>query len=271
MSHHGETEKERMHLTPAEFRAELKALATETKELVKVARRVGALKSGQHLDIGGEQVGAQQLNAMVTAHNRRLKQLAKNYTEQGKRKKRVTQARPGEGFAHATFLNQPLRDFLLNANFGTIPGSSTPLSSVYRELVTKYGILSRATVTSLLTIYEFVNGLRFVQNVNGKERVCFRVGPEMERYLGAYVNELEAAEKGKTITSKKGKQRAGFDRNCFVYNLLQKIVNPGFVPKESLTPDRLVYLENDGIKQELARIQDEVTRAKQAVNPSKAK
>ena len=74
LSENGETEKERQNLTVQEFAAQLKASGQEVRDLVKIARRVGALKSGQHLTINGEEFGAKQLNTLVSTHIRTLRQ-----------------------------------------------------------------------------------------------------------------------------------------------------------------------------------------------------
>ncbi len=275
MSETGATEKERLHLTPAEFREELKTLAEETKDLVKIARKVGTLKAGQHFKApSGEQIGAKELNAMVSAHNKRMKQLAKNYTARGTRKKRVQvpgkERKGGQGFVEPSFLTEELINFLRSANLGT-DSRGRRLNEVLEETLSQ-GILSRAILTPLLTIYEFVNGLRFEEG--GKK--YFKAGPDMERFLGAYLTEAESADRALSDaqrTDKKGNVKPRFNRNKFVYNRLQSIVNPGLVGKKDLEAagdeQRLAMLEDPTIKDALKRIQDEVSAAKERVNPSK--
>ena len=264
LSENGETEKERQNLTVQEFAAQLKASGQEVRDLVKIARRVGALKSGQHLTINGEEFGAKQLNTLVSTHIRTLRQLKKNYTARGTKKKRVPRdnQRQGLGFGTPSFLEAPLVEFLRNASLGTVPGSSERLQSVL-EPVLQYGILSRAIMTPLLTIYEFHNGLRFEQD--GKK--FFRAGPQMEKYLNPYLAALEASDRAKSaaeMTDKNGKQKLRFDRNKFVYNRLQSIVNPGFRAQDSLNETEKQYVNSPEIQATLAQIQAVVSAAKAA-------
>ncbi len=271
MSEHGETDKERSNLTVQEFAAQLKASGQEVRELVKLARKVGSLKSGQQLRLpNGDLFGAKELNALTSSYIKTLKQLKKNYTARGTKKKRVPKAgassRVGKGFATPSFLEAPLVEFLRHAELGKIPGTNQRLQEAL-EPVLQYGILSRAIMTPLLTIYEFHNGLRFEQD--GKK--FFRAGPAMEKYLGPYLSALEASDRAKTdaeMTDKNGKQKMRFDRNKFVYNRLQSIVNPGFKPQESLNETEKQYVDSPEIQQTLERIQQIVSSSKSQVNPS---
>lgn len=267
LSEHGETDKERQNLTPQEFAAQLKASAADVRSLVKLARKVGALKSGQRMTIAGEEFGAKELNTLVSTHIRTMKQLKKNYTARGTKKKRVPRAgaRAGAGFGQPSFLEAPLVEFLRTANFGTIPNTKTPLRDILQPVL-QYGILSRAIMTPLLTIYEFHNGLRFEQD--GKK--FFRAGPEMDRHLGPYLTALEASDRAKTaeqMTDKNGKPKLRFDRNKFVYNRLQSIVNPGFRAQSSLNETELQYVNSPEIKAALEQVQAVVSAAKNLVNP----
>ena len=266
LSEHGETDKERQNLTPQEFAAQLKASAADVRSLVKLARKVGALKSGQRMTIAGEEFGAKELNTLVSTHIRTMKQLKKNYTARGTKKKRVPRAnaKQGLGFAQPSFLEAPLVEFLRAADLGTIPNTKTRLQDVL-EPVLQYGILSRAIMTPLLTIYEFHNGLRFEQD--GKK--FFRAGPQMEKFLGPYLTALEASDRAKTaeeMTDKNGKAKLRFDRNKFVYNRLQSIVNPGFRAQDSLNATEKQYVESKDIQNTLAQIQAVVSAAKANVS-----
>jgi hypothetical protein len=273
MSMVGATDKERMHLTPAEFAVQLKATSQEVKDLVKIARKVGALKSGSQLQLAdGSLMGAKELNTLVSSHIKTLKQLKKNYVARGSKKKRSpttkdgTLRKVGDGFGQPSFLSPELVAFLRTANFGNVPGTNTPLRDVL-EPVLQYGILSRAIMTPLLTIYEFANGLRFEQD--GKK--FFRAGPEMVTNLGPYLTALEASDRAKTdaqLVDKNGKKKLRFDRNKFVYNRLQSIVNPGFRSQASLSEDEKAYVANDQIKATLAQIQQVVSAAKEVAHPS---
>ncbi len=278
MSENGETDKERQNLSVQEFAAQLKASGQEVRDLVKLARKVGALKSGQQLRLpNGELFGAKELNAAVSEHIKTLKQLKKNYTARGTKKKRslTTKAgearKPGEGFAHPSFLREPLVNFLRTANFGNVPGTKQPLREIL-EPVLQYGILSRAIMTPLLTIYEFVNGHRFdVVGEDGKVKKFFKAGPEMVQNLGPYLSALEAADRAKSdaeMTDKNGKMKPRFDRNKFVYNRLQSIVNPGFVPQTELDATQLQYVNDATIKASLQQIQQIVSAAKNEANPT---
>ena len=271
LSMHGATDKERLNLTPAEFRQQLALHTAEVKDLVRMALKVGALKSGQHLKLSnGQTFGRKELNALVSQHNRTLRQLTKNYTARGTRKRRVTQPgrRQGEGFAKGSFLQEDLINFLKNANFGTVNGPSgggQAVRDVIAPLLEK-GLLSRSLLTVLLTIYEFANGLRTV--VDGKK--YFSAGPEMERYLGAYLAQLEASDRAKTdadLVDKKGKMKPRFDRRRFVYNRLQSIANPGIFEADQLTEQHRAYLEDAGVKQALQDAQSVLSATLKQWNP----
>lgn len=275
MSMSGETEKEKMHLTPAEFAAQLKATGQEVKDLVKIARKVGALKSGQHLTLpDGSSFGAKELNTLVSTHIKTMKQLKKNYVARGSKKKRSlltkdgVARKQGKGFGQASFLEAPLVNFLRTANFGMVPGTNQPLRNVL-EPVLEAGILSRAIMTPLLTIYEFVNGLRF-EDADGKK--FFRAGPEMVQHLGPYLAALEAQDRALTdaqLTSKNGQRKLRFDRNKFVYNRLQSIVKPGFKSQDALSAEEKAYLAQPQVEELLRQIQAVVSSANAAVNPQK--
>ena len=239
----GSTDKERMHLTPAEFGAQLKHLGDEVKDLVKMARKVGGLKSGQYIEVNGAKFGAKELNKLVSEHVKTLRQLKKNYTARGMKKKRSTLTkegkprRTGDGFSQPSFLEQPLVDFIRSANFGSLNVSEL-------ESTLQYGILSRAILTPLLTTYMKVNGLRFEEG--GKK--FYRAGSEMEASLGPYLAALEAKD-------------PAFNRNKFQYNRIQSIVNPGIRDKNSLDENELAYVANDDIKASLKGIQAKVSAA----------
>jgi hypothetical protein len=264
MSENGETEKERSNLTVQEFAAQLKASGQEVRELVKLARKVGSVKSGQQLRLpNGELFGAKELNALTSSHIKTLKQLKKNYTARGTKKKRVPKAgaasRAGKGFNQASFLEAPLVNFLRSANLGNVPNTNTPLREVLKPVLDN-NVLSRGILTPLLTIYEFHNNLRFEQD----KKKFFRAGPDMEKYLGPYLTALEASDRAKTdaqMMDKNGKAKMRFDRNRFVYNRLQSIVNPGFKKQDSLTAEESAWASLPEVEQTLAQIQSIVSAA----------
>lgn len=260
----GATDKERQHLTPAEFGAQLKALGQEVKDIVKVARKVGALKSGAHMTIGGQAFGAKELNALVSAHNKTLKQLRKNYTARGQRKKRSlltkegVPRKAGEGLSQPVFLEAPLVNFLRGANFGG------GISAADLEPVLQYGILSRGVLTPLLTAYMKANALRFEED--GKK--FFRASPQMVANLGPYLSALETSDAAKSdaeMLDKNGRPRMRFNRNKFLYNRLQSIVNPGVRSKDTLGEDEKAYVVDAGIKAQLAAIQAKASAANNAL------
>lgn len=254
MSKVGETEKERLHLTPAEFRVQLKAHGSDVKDLVKMARRIGGLKSGQTIEVDGAKFGAKELNKLVSQHVKTLKQLSKNYTARGQKKKRVPKAgaarRTGEGFAKGSFLEAPLVNFLLGANFGS---QNAAIHAAVDPLL-EQNVLSRGVLTPLLTTYAFSNGLRFEQG--GKK--FYKVNPELNNALKPYIDEVERSDTGVNAS---GNARRKFDRNQFVYNRWQSVVNAGIRDKASLSADELSYLENDAIKEALRNAQAVVSSA----------
>jgi len=248
----GETEKERLHLSPAEFRVQLKALGEEVRNLVKIARKVGSLKSGQYIEVAGAKFGAKELNKLVFNHVKTLKTLSKNYTARGQKKKKGdTKAnRTGEGFAKGSFFEAPLISFLKKANFG----SQNAAIHAQIDPLLDQGVLSRGILTPLLTTYMFANNLRFEDN--GK--IFYRVNAEMNEALGPYISEVETTDTG---SNKKGNARAKFVRNKFVYNRLQSIVNPGIREKANLTQDELDYVNNQAVIDALAAAQKAVSEA----------
>jgi hypothetical protein len=271
MSETGADDKEKLHLSPAEFGAQLKVLGDEVKDLVKIARKVGSLKSGEHLVApSGEKIGAKELNSMVSAHVKTLKQLKKNYTARAKRKKRSGLTKEGKErkktntFAKPVFLKQPLIDFFRNANFGNVPGTNEPVQGLIENLL-EAGVLSRGMVTQLMTIYAFVNPeMRYTEG--GK--IYYRVTPEMEKYLGPYIDQLERTDDGVT---KSGAKRDKFRRDKFIYNLLQPIVKLGMYDNESLaqlddSEEKMDYLKNPDVVKAVEAAEAEVTAAKKAID-----
>ena len=272
MSATGSNENEMKHLSTQEFGQQLSLFAADVKHLVKMGRKVGALKTGKSLTLpNGEKFGVKELNALVSRHNKALKQLKKNYVARGKRKRRTAkpgkERKAGEGFTKGSFLRDPLIDFLRTANLGGTrgPQGGESLNEVIEGLLDA-GLLSRSILTVLFTIYEFANGLRFEDD--GKK--YFRAGPDMVKFLGPYLSTLEATDRAKTdeeMLDKKGNPKPRFDRNKFVYNRLQSIGNPGIVPKDELDEAQVDYLENPQVKQRLKDVQDIVSSALKAWNP----
>jgi hypothetical protein len=170
-----------------------------------------------------------------------------NFVEQYKKLQENNGKFMDGGFAQASFIQPPLVDFLRNANFGNIAGTDIPLQFVL-EPALKYGILNRVIVTILLTMY--LKKLRYED-----DKKYIRSGPEMNRYLGEYLNALEASDRDKAHPKP-------FDRNKFFYNRIHAIVQPGFRSRESLSSEEREYLKNDRVKALLFQIQDVVNAAR---------
>lgn len=269
------TDKQRLHLDPKEFRMELGELAKEVKALVHIARKVG--KNNKIVVKGGEEVGPKQLNAMVADHNRRLKQLSKNYSARGRRKRGVASTRvrrEGAGFDAPVFLRQPLIDFLRAADFGLTPDGQR-VNDVLAPFL-ESGILNRSTLTPLIVIYSHTK-LRDVEqgvdkNGKAKEKIFYHVDPVMQKYLGPYVAELVAADKAKTgaqMVDKKGNTKLRFDPKRFGYARFQSIVNPGVYKKEELTPEQAAFLEvpanKASLEQSLKGLQEVLSATREKV------
>ena len=253
----GETEKQRLHLSPAEFRVQLKATADDVKSLVKIARKVGGLKSGQTIEVEGQVFGAKQLNALVTQHIKTMKQLSKNYSARATKKKTASTKprKAGEGFSKGSFLQDPLINFLRAANFGA---SNDAVHAAIDPLLDQ-NVLSRAILTPLLTLYLVSNGLRFEEvGDDGKTKVYYKTNAQMNKVLGPY---LSAEESSDTGFGKSGNARMKFNRNKFVYNRIQSFLNPGILDKESLDAEQVAYLENAAVKQAIADAQTVVSQA----------
>lgn len=279
MSNTAGTDKERLNLTVQEFGAQMRHSGQEVKDLVKLALKVGALKSGHQLRLAdGTLFGRKELNAAVSQHIKSLKQLKKNYTARGTRRKRSALTKTGEvrkkgpGFRQASFLTPELVNFLRTANFGTYQGRQVrdflaePLASQY---------LSRAILTPLLVLYSVVNGHRYEvdENVDGemKKRVFYRAGPEMVAALGPWIAALEAEDRAKTdaqLVSKNGQRKLRFDRNKFVFNQFQRIIKPGVIPQAALPAEHAEFAKSDQAQAVLAKVQADVSAAKKALAPA---
>jgi hypothetical protein len=265
----GGEEADRLNLDPREFEHVLAELARGYKDLVALARKIGT-SEGFELQ-NGEKLGARELNALVSEQSKKLKSLKKNYTAHGKKKKRVQTGNQGKGkgFAKGSFLRPEFEQFLMNANFGN-DADGRALRETLAPLL-KDHILSRGILTPLLTIYMIVNGLRYKDD-NGK--VKYRVGPEMEKYLGAYFDDLEKKDRAlsdEDMRDKNGRPKPRFDRNGFVYNRIQSIVSHGVIPSEDLTDDHRAYLASPEVEGKLERAQAVVSAALARANPKVVK
>ena len=251
----GETDKQRFHLSPAEFKLQLKATAADVKSLVKIARKIGKAGSVELDD--GEVVGAKKLNALVAEHIKTLYQSTKNYAARATKKKSASTKprKAGEGFSKGSFLQDPLINFLRSANFGA---NNEAVHAAIDPLLDQ-NVLSRAILTPLLTLYLVSNGLRFEEaGEDGKMKVFYKTNAQMNKALGPY---LTAEEESDTGFGKSGNARRIFDRNQFVYNRIQSFLNPGIMDKDSLDADQVAYLENAAVKQAIADAQAVVSQA----------
>ena len=266
----GSTTKEQMHLSPAEFGQQLSVIANHNKELIKMARKVG---SGQVTLDNGKPFGVKELNALVTRNNRALKQLKKNYSARGTRRKRAGAAarKPGDGFGHGSFINETLRDFLATADFGTVDGTpnGTPVRDVIAPLL-EQNYLSRSLMTILWVIYGYTANLRFVED----KKKFYRASADMNRFLGDYMTAAEqedAAASAASLLDKNGNPKPRFNRNKFIFNRWQTISNPGFIPKEDLSQEHVDFLNTDDAKNLLQSVTKQLSRTRAIWSPAKQK
>ena len=88
----------------------------------------------------------------------------------------------------------------------------------------------------------------------------FRASPEMELYLNKYLEELELKERGTERFDLIGRPKLAFSRHKFVFNRLQSIVNPGFLPQTELTKPELqsYYSLTKNISDKVDKIVDKI-------------
>ena len=157
------------------------------------------------------------------------------------------------GFNTPVFLKQPLIDFLLNANFGET-SSGTPVRDIIVPLV-KTGVLNRVMLTVLFTLYFKSNNL--------KEGKYISAGPDMKKYLGDYLGELEAADISKTdaqLTGARGIVRPRFDQDQFSYNKIQPIAYLGIYKRDELDEKQKELLANPTIQKALILISETLNK-----------
>ena len=159
------------------------------------------------------------------------------------------------GFDMPSFIRPELRNFFMFADFGVIPNTEVPVNYILWPIVQK-GIMSRALTTKLLILHMLPKH-RFV-DVDGKK--YFRASPEMELYLNNYLEELELKERGTERFDKVGRPKLSFSRHKFLFNRLQSIVNPGFLPQTELTKPKLqsFYSLTKNISNKVDKIIDKI-------------
>lgn len=274
MSFVGETDRQRRHLTTAEFGQQVAMLNRDFSQIVRMAKKLG--KAGKALELKGQGTfGPKELNALANRHKKMVSSLKKNYSAGIRRKAGVARGVRQSGFSKGVFLQQPLVDFLMNADLGTLPDGTSVRDLVSGAL--ENNLLSRGIITQLLARYKANNDVNFTveeQAVNKKGEAVtkqskrIRAGPVMERHLGPYLAELERTdrESGPRVSKKTGKTAEPFDRNNFVFSQMQRIVNPGILGKDELTEEQAAYIADPDTIAVLADIEARLKAAKVAAD-----
>lgn len=209
---------ERHRLSTKQFGKQLNLLADETKLLKKLSLEVG--KRGKVEGEDGRTVTRKGLTDLLNAHNRKLRSLKTNYTQQGRKKKRIG-GKKTKGLSAGVFIDQPLKDFFMKADYGP---KTKEVRATIKPLL-EQNMLSRAIVTPLLTMWYKQNSYKVPEtNAKGKavEKTYIKADATMKKFLGPYLKET------------------GIDKDKFVYAKLQTIVNPGIFKKAQLDEE---YIE----------------------------
>jgi hypothetical protein len=123
------------------------------------------------------------------------------------------------------YIREEMIDFLSHANFGFFPGTEIPLNFSFFPLL-DLKIFPVVFLTRLFQTYAEVNNLQFSEN--GKK--YYKAGPDMEKYLGNYLDALEEKDREKgEVYDAKGNLKPSFNRNRFVFNQHPSIYSYGFV------------------------------------------
>ena len=153
--------------------------------------------------------------------------LKKFYGKFDREMKRVTTLHPTVDYTITSFdlprfISPELINFYLFADFGKIPGTELPINYLLLPLLER-GVMSRSLATPLMTMHIMKNSF----TENGKK--FFKATPDMELYLGTYMDELEQKEQGRPDKFDAiGRLLLPFSRNKFVFNRLHSIMSPGF-------------------------------------------
>jgi hypothetical protein len=115
------------------------------------------------------------------------------------------------GFQKLIYIKQELLNFLLNADLGTYKTDNleVPINYILLPVLDK-NIFNIATTSTLFRKY--LNKYKFMEG----EKIYYRVGPEMDKYLNKQLTELE------NNTNKP------FNRNKFTFNRINEIVHKLF-------------------------------------------
>lgn len=156
-------------------------------------------------------------------------------------------------FSSPVYLKQPLIDFFSNADFGKTE-SGIPIRNIVLPLIMK-GVMNRNLITVLLTLYVKVNNL---SSVGADGRKYLSAGPDMEKYLGSYLDDLETADRSKTdaeMLDMRGNSKLRFNRNQFVFSRLMSIANSGIYKRDELTESQSELLKDELIGKALTLIE----------------
>lgn len=268
--------KENKHLSPAQMKDQLTLVCSQVRALSKVARALGQNKS---ITIKGDKIGPKEVNYMTSRLCKEIMNLQQNYVARGTKKQRGTtnkdgsERKVGKGFEIPSFLNEPLQQFLLNADFGTAP-DGTPVRDVFADFVQEYPIFSRAITTPLMVIYRTVHNLSYtVPTVNAKGKTVnkkfYKVDPTMVKYFGPWIEALEQEQAaGPERVGKNGVPLLRFNRNKFGYNQMQQIITEGFRRKGELNEQELEYVNNEEIQDRLKNILTRISALKEQMAPN---
>ena len=130
-------------------------------------------------------------------------------------------------FDTPVYLRPELVDFLLQADLGVIGKNQIPQKYFIFPFLRK-GILRTPMITSLLSSY--LKKHQFVEN--GKFK--YRVGDDMNRYLGKYLKQVEDDDIA---------YRIPFNRNGFDFNRLRNLASKFKIPDNELTPSQILALK----------------------------
>ena len=229
-----------------------------------MARKVGkAGREGVELE-DGSRFTSKELEALSKRHTKKLNSLVKNYSA-GVRRKSKTAAAGGAkkagGFGQAVFLEQPLIDFLSQANLGTLKDGTSVSDEIAPFL--EQGVLSRGILTQLMTFYKQNNPqMNFEVKEGDKTYKRLRATKDMERFLGPYLSQLEASDKREPKISKTGKVSPAFDRSNFIYNQLSRVTTLGVKPNDDLDQQEKAYIEDPKVKSALSATEQKFKQGK---------
>ncbi len=151
----------------------------------------------------------------------------------------------GVGFRTPVYINENLRGFLTEGNFGPSDLSnlwSVPLNHYISALST--GITTRSMLTPLFNIYAQVNHMQ--QDPNNK--AVLTATPMMHKWFGETFRKL--AERPQR-QRRDGTLIPKFDPQNFRYASLQSIIADNTIKRDQLTPEQLTNLTNPDLTKRL--------------------